>query len=36
MSAIPLLTSATIPLHVPLPDIVPYESASWNTVLLAI
>jgi len=34
MSATPLYTSATIPFHDPLPDFEPYESVSWNTVLL--
>jgi hypothetical protein len=35
-SAIPLFTRCIIPLHDPLPDIEPGESASWNTVLVKI
>ena len=34
-SATPLLTSDTVPVHDPLPDLEPYESVSWTTVLLA-
>jgi len=35
MSATPVLTSDTIPFHDPFPVLVPYESVSWYTVLLA-
>ena len=34
-SAIPLITSDTIPFHDPLPDLEPYASVMWTTVLLA-
>jgi hypothetical protein len=35
MSATPLVTKDTIPVHDPLADLEPYETVSWTTVLLA-
>ena len=34
ISATPLYTSDTIPFHDSFPDLEPYESVPWNTVLL--
>jgi hypothetical protein len=35
ISATPLLTKDSIPVHDPLADLEPYETVSWTTVLLA-
>jgi len=35
MSVTPLYTSDTIPFHDPFPNLEPYESVTWTTVLLA-